>query len=168
MLEIISENLPILLCFLFGIGLLIVEEFMPGFGIAGISGILLLIGSVVLAYTRYGWLVAGGMALLCLVVAGGSVLITVRSAKKGRLSKSALILNESETVAAGYTAIEDMEAFLGKEGVAATVLRPAGMAEFDGVRLNVVTDGEYIPEKTQVRVTKVEGARVVVQKLNQI
>ena len=35
------ENLPILLCFLFGVVLLIVEVFMPGFGLPGISGIIL-------------------------------------------------------------------------------------------------------------------------------
>lgn len=46
-----------------------------------------------------------------------------------------------------------------------TVLRPAGMAEFDGVKLNVVADGEYIPKDARVRVDHVEGARVVVRKL---
>ena len=45
-----------------------------------------------------------------------------------------------------------MEVFLGKEGVTTTVLRPAGMAEFDGVKLNVVADGEYIPKDARVRV----------------
>ena len=62
-------------------------------------------------------------------------------------------------------ATRDMEVFLGKEGVTTTVLRPAGMAEFDGVKLNVVADGEYIPKDARVRVDLVEGARVVVRKL---
>ena len=46
-----------------------------------------------------------------------------------------------------------------------TVLRPTGMAEFDGVKLNVVADGEYIPKDVRVRVDHVEGARVVVRRL---
>ena len=50
------------------------------------------------------------------------------------------------------------------EGVAVTVLRPAGMAEFDGVKLNVVSDGEFIPEGERVRVSRVEGNRIVVVK----
>ena len=39
------------------------------------------------------------------------------------------------------------------------------MAEFDGVKLNVVADGEYTPKDARVRVDHVEGARVVVRKL---
>ena len=58
-----------------------------------------------------------------------------------------------------------MEVFLGKEGVTTTVLRPTGMAEFEGVKLNVVADGEYIPKDVPVRVERVEGSRVVVRKM---
>ena len=50
-------------------------------------------------------------------------------------------------------------------GVTTTVLRPTGMAEFEGVKLNVVADGEYIPKDARVRVDHVEGARVVVRRL---
>ena len=55
--------------------------------------------------------------------------------------------------------------FLGKEGVVLSTLRPAGIAEFDGVRLNVVSDGEYIRKNAQVRIDKVEGARIVVKEI---
>ena len=43
MLEFIAANLPILICFVIGIGLLILEAFMPGFGAPGIIGIILLV-----------------------------------------------------------------------------------------------------------------------------
>ena len=46
-----------------------------------------------------------------------------------------------------------------------TVLRPAGMAEFDGVKLNVVSDGEYIPSGCRIVVDRVEGNRIVVRAL---
>ena len=39
MFELIAANLPIIICFLIGIGLLILEAFMPGFGAPGISGL---------------------------------------------------------------------------------------------------------------------------------
>ena len=41
MWEILLENLPILICFVLGMGLLVVEVFMPGFGLPGIAGIVL-------------------------------------------------------------------------------------------------------------------------------
>ena len=65
----------------------------------------------------------------------------------------------------GYVATKDMEVFVGKEGKTTTVLRPSGMAEFDGVKLNVVADGEYIPKDVEVRVDHVEGARIVVRRM---
>ncbi|MCK5557191.1 MAG: hypothetical protein KAJ01_02355, partial [Candidatus Hydrogenedentes bacterium] len=46
---------------------------------------------------------------------------------------------------------------------AVTTLRPAGMALIDGNRINVVTDGEFIEKDAPVKVSEVEGGRVVVQ-----
>ncbi len=163
MLEFITANLSIILCFLFGVGLLIVEVFMPGFGLPGISGIILEIISVVLVFANYGGLAALGMTIIVLAVVGITISIALRSASKGRLSKSSIILNERQTSAEGYNASSDMEVFLGKEGMTSTVLRPTGMAEFDGVKLNVVADGEYISKNTRVKVNQVEGSRVVVR-----
>lgn len=165
MLEIILANLPIFVCFLLGLILLIVEVFMPGFGLPGISGIILEVVSIVLTYLWHGGLAALGTTLIILAVVAIIISLALRSVNKGKLSKSPMILNESETAADGYVATRDMEVFLGKEGVTTTVLRPTGMAEFDGVKLNVVADGEYIAKDTKVRVDHVEGARVVVRKL---
>ena len=52
--------------------------------------------------------------------------------------------------------------FIGKTGTAHTPLRPAGIAELDGVRLSVVSDGDFIKAGTPVRVDRVEGKRIVV------
>ena len=54
MLELIAENLPILLCGVIGVGLLVVEAFMPGFGLPGISGIILQVVSVALTWVEHG------------------------------------------------------------------------------------------------------------------
>lgn len=165
MLEFIMENLPILICFLLGLGLLTVEVFMPGFGLPGISGIILEIVAIVLTYLWHGGLAALGATLIILAIVGIAVSLALRSVNNGKLAKSQFVLNDTESAAEGYTATKDMEVFLGKEGTTTTVLRPTGMAEFDGVKLNVVADGEYIPKDTRVRVDHVEGARVVVKKL---
>ncbi|MEA4928848.1 MAG: NfeD family protein [Candidatus Limiplasma sp.] len=164
MIEFLAANLPIVICFLVGVALLVAEVFMPGFGIAGISGIVLEIISIVLTYLKYGGLASLGLTVVILAVIGISISVSLRSATRGRLSKSPIILHQAETSAEGYNATTDMEVFLGKEGQTVTVLRPTGMAEFDGVKLNVVSDGEYIPKGTPVRVDRVEGVRVVVRR----
>ena len=75
-----------------------------------------------------------------------------------------MFLTNTESVEEGYVATKDMEVFLGKTGVTTTVLRPTGMAEFDGVKLNVQSDGEYVPKGEMVLVDRVDGARVVVRR----
>ena len=66
---------------------------------------------------------------------------------------------------AGYRSAEDMQVFLGREGTATTALRPTGLGEFDGVRLNVVSEGDFIENGTKIRVTQIEGSRIVVKKV---
>lgn len=165
MMDFLSSNLAILLFFLAGTALLVIEVFMPGFGIAGISGIVLDVVSITLMLINHGPLAALGLTILVLALIGVTISVTLRSATKGRLSKTPLILHKAETAEDGYNAAsEDMDVFLGKEGVVVTTLRPVGMAEIDGVRLNVVSDAEFIPKGTRVRVTSVDGIRVIVRK----
>lgn len=165
MLEFILTNLPIIICFLVGIGLLVAEVFLPGFGLPGISGIILEFVTIGLVWSNHGPVAALGMTIVILAVIAITISIALKSAARGRLSKSSLILNHEESTAEGYTATTDMDVFLGKEGLTTTVLRPAGIAEFDGVRLNVVSEGEFVAANTKVRIEQVEGARIMVRPL---
>ncbi len=163
MLEIILANLPIIVCFLVGIGLLVAEVFLPGFGLPGISGIILEFVTIWLTWVNHGPVAALGMTIVILAVIAITISVALKSAARGRLSKSSIILNHEESGAEGYSATADMDVFLGKEGITTTVLRPAGIAEFDGVRLNVVSEGEFIGSHTKVRIEQVEGARILVR-----
>ena len=163
MLEFIAANLPILICFLIGIGLMVLEAFMPGFGLPGISGIILEVVAVVLTWMNHGPVAALGMTLIILSILAIAISMSLRSAANGKLSRSKLVLNDTESNEAGYRSTEDLDVFLGKEGVTTTVLRPSGMAEFDGVRLNVVSEGEFIQSGTRVQIVRVEGSRILVR-----
>ena len=163
MVQFIVLNLPIVILFLVGVGLLVLEAFMPGFGVAGISGIVVEAVAIALTWLNNGPIAAVGMLLIILSVIAIAISISLRSATNGRLSKSRLILRETESNEAGYRSTEDMEVFVGREGQTTTVLRPTGMAEFDGVRLNVVSEGEFIPSGTAVRIVRIEGSRILVR-----
>ena len=163
MLEFIALNFPIVICFIIGVALMVLEAFMPGFGIAGISGIVVEIIAVTLTWLNHGPVAALGMLLIILSVMAIAISMSLRSATNGRLSKSRIILRETESNEAGYRSAEDMEVFLGREGKATTVLRPTGIAEFDGVRLNVVSEGEFIAMGTEVRIVCIEGSRILVR-----
>lgn len=163
MLEFIAANLPILVCFIFGVVLLVVEAFMPGFGLPGISGIALQVAAVVLTYMNHGAVAAVGMTLIILSIIAIAISASLRSAAKGKLSKSQIILHDVESSDAGYRASEDLQIFLGREGTTTSVLRPTGMADFDGVRLNVTSEGQFVPAGEKVRIVRVEGSRILVR-----
>lgn len=163
MLEFIAANLPILVCLIVGLGLIVLEAFMPGFGLSGIAGVVLHVIAVALTWINHGPVAALGMTIILLSIIAIAISVSLRSAANGKLSKSKLVLNETESNEAGYRSAEDMQVFLNKEGITTTVLRPAGMAEFDDVKLNVVSDGEFIQSGTKVRIVRVEGGRIVVR-----
>ncbi len=162
MLEFFLANLPIIICVIAGLGLLILEAFLPGFGVPGISGIILLLISVALLWMRAGALAGLGLLVVIMAMIAISISFALKSAATGRLSKSPIILKEAERTEDGYNASNDMSVFLGREGETRTVLRPAGIADFEGVRLNVVSDGMYIAQGARVRIARVEGSRIVV------
>lgn len=56
--------------------------------------------------------------------------------------------------------------WLGRQGRASSVLRPAGIAEIDGERVDVVSDGELIEPGTRIEVMHVDGNRIVVRRLS--
>lgn len=165
MLEFIAANLPILLCFVIGVGLLVLEAFMPGFGLPGITGIVLQVIAVALTWAWHGPVAALGVLLIILSVLAIAISVSLRSVANGKLSKSRIILRDTESNEAGYRSTQDTEIFLGREGETTTVLRPTGMAEFDGVKLNVLSEGEFIPAGVKVRIVRVEGSRILVHKV---
>lgn len=166
-----------LLLFLLGIVLLVLEIFViPGFGIAGISGIILVVFALVLSMQgfvvpEFEWewerfhrnvlLVVGNMA-------GAFVLFAVFAKYLNRMPMfNRLLLSTSQESSAGYTVqTEDVSLrLLGARGETITTLRPVGKAEIEGEVLVVETEGDYMGPGTTVEVVAVNGNRVVVREV---
>ncbi len=154
--------IPIIICVLAGVILLIVEAFMPGFGVPGISGIILLLAGVAMTWYEYGAMVGLGTTVAVLALVGVAISVSLKSASSGRLSKSDLILNDIETPPSENA---DMQLLVGKEGVVKNTLRPVGTAEFDCGKLHVTSDGEYVSEGQKVCIVRVEGTQIFVNKI---
>ena len=150
--------------FILGFLLVIVEMFNPGFVVPGALGIVfLIVGVIVTAETVEQGILMGVVILAILAV---MLTIVLYSASKGRLSKK-LILKDATDRQSGFSGTEDMKYLLGKSGKTVTPLRPAGCADLDGVRLDVVTRGEFIEKDVPVTVVEVEGNRIVVEPAKQ-
>ncbi len=160
---LVMSNIPELIMMIAGFVLLVIEMYIPGFGLAGISGTILMIGGIaVMGPTPLQALI---LVLISVILLSIAFSIAMYSISKGRLSRSKLVLNDAlnqKEAAAG----EDLSYFVGKVGQTRTALRPAGIAEFDGVKLNVVSDGDFVNTQKHVRVERVEGNRIVVRETN--
>lgn len=150
-----------IILFCVGVLLLIVEMCHPGFGAAGVLGLVCLVADIFLTAktVEQGLILTGIIAVIVVIL----LIISVTLVSKGKLPRT-LTLKESTDRASGYIGGESLEKYLGKEGRALTDLRPAGTAELEGERVDVLTRGEYLEAGTELIVTEVGGNRVVVKK----
>ena len=161
LMELINSiQLPAAISFTVGFILIAVEMFSPGFGVGGIIGTILLIIGVVITANNFTQALI--MILIILVIIIILLVIIFKAATKGRLSKT-LILKDAQKKETGYIGTEELDYLLGKEGIAMTVLRPSGTADFDGVKIDVVTEGDFIEKGKKIKIIKVQGRRIVVK-----
>ena len=163
-MDFLSNNLSLILCGLVVLVLLIGEVFMPGFGVAGILGIVLEIIAVYSAWLHHGPVFALILTLVLLLVIGSIIYFTYRSVMNGRLSRSNLVLSGTE-IPVPEAASKTLGGYLGQEGTAATALRPGGVVEIGGQRVNAASTGDFIEKGIPVKVTGLEGDHVLVQAL---
>jgi membrane-bound serine protease (ClpP class) len=155
---------------LLGLGLIAlgVEVFViPGFGVAGVLGLLAIVASMVLALMG-GYPTTGDVAQ-ALAVLGASLFITAaviyawlrHLPNSGRFS--GLLLSGAGHRDAGFTTAPSRPELVGREGTALTDLRPSGTARIGEERIDVVTEGEYVAQGSRVQVVRSEGYRHVVK-----
>ena len=159
--ELISNITTLsVIIFLAGIILIVIEMHVPGFGIFGVLGVLCFVVDIFITAKTFMQGLVLASILFVILVAMLAVLASLAS--KGHLPKS-LMLKASTSTEQGFSGTEDMKYLLGKTGKVVTILRPVGNVDFDGVRLDVVTRGEYLERDTVVEVIEVEGNRIVVK-----
>ena len=160
---------------LVSLGLILVAMeifFIPGFGIAGIFGILALMGGLGLSLIGSGatWdsmLSALGQVSLSILVAILVALFLLRYFQRLPFGKR-LLLKTSLLSKEGYASSpEEDQRCLGKRGTAATDLHPSGIAHLNGDRVDVVSDGDFINVGQAVEVVRVDGNRIVVRLLTE-
>ncbi len=153
----------ILSLYLAGLVLICFEVFVPG-GILGTIGFFLIVGSIWIAFVQLGSV--GGSYFLVggLVLAMVSVYLVMKFGAKTGLSRK-LFLQSTEK---GFRSTsKNLENLKGKNGISLTTLRPSGKVLIDGRKVNVVTEGVFLPKGCKVKVVMVEGNRVVVRRIDE-
>jgi membrane-bound serine protease (ClpP class) len=152
-----------------GLVLLAVEIFVtPGFGLTGIIGIVALLAGLSLSLVGAGAtieIIVGAIArvVVSLGIALAASIALLRFLPRLPFGRD-LILNTGLDTAIGYaSAPESDREWLGKTGTAVSPLRPAGIADIDGQRVDIVSQGEWIDAGAPIEVIRVDGNRIVVR-----
>ncbi len=162
-----------ILLFLSGVGLMIAELSIPGFGVLGVSGLLCILASLFLAmfrfppqgfeftYERIGPAVRNMAWALVLGVA--ALALMAEALRHSRLWQK-ISLGEEMEAKKGFAGVPDLSQLAGREGTVLTDLRPVGTVVVGGRRLDAVTQGEFLERGTPIKIIRIEGAQVVVEK----
>jgi membrane-bound serine protease (ClpP class) len=172
----LAANWEIIMFFV-GITLLLIEVFViPGFGVAGIGGILLIVGSLILVMlnndffdfsfvnakeiTKAAAATLSGLLASILLMFFGGVRLTQTSVFK-RIS-----LEDTQKRSEGYTSNFDQHSYMGMQGTAYTVLRPSGKIFVDGELKDAFTRGEFIEKDKKVEVIDESGTSLKVKEIS--
>jgi membrane-bound serine protease (ClpP class) len=172
--------------FALGLGCVALEIFViPGFGVFGVSGALLIFASMIMASQTFGNLDPGGdmrqMATTMLTLGGAVATVIGMAMVMNRYLPQIPLLNQIVLHPPGMSPADELdepqlrpdragegEAFgslVGQIGGAFSDLRPAGKAMIGGQYLDVVSDGPYIKQGQRIEVIEVAGNRIVVKQV---
>ena len=156
-----QDNLLLYLVFVLGIVLLVIELYVPDFGIIGLIGF---IAMIIALYYRIGDsvdLLLMGLASLTVAVVVAIVLL--KMGKQLNISPM-FILETSMNKESGYSSERDLSFLKDQVGVAMTDLRPVGRAKFEEKIYDVISTEEMIPNSAVVFVERVQGSKVYVRR----
>ncbi|OCA91155.1 nodulation efficiency protein NfeD [Bacillus sp. FJAT-27225] len=149
--------------FIAGLILIFLEFFLPG-AVAGTLGVAALIGSLFLA--GESTLQMGISLVISIFFSIVFFIMLVKVFHKKMALFNSMVLFDTARKEDGYVTNVNRTDLLGSEGTALTVLRPSGTAVINNERVDVVTEGSFIPKGATVKVIEVEGPRVVVRESN--
>lgn len=148
--------------FLIGLGLILMEAHVfPGHGLSGIGGVVgLFLGMFwALGGTAINALFAGVTSAFFTLMAVAAFLVYLPKTSTWRRLGQKL----DQTVGTYTSSIEDAREYVGHVGKAVTALRPSGTGEFQGRRLDVVSESGYIPPENDIRAVRIDGGRLIVR-----
>jgi len=158
-----NTSLITVIIFIVGILLLAIEAFVPGFGFPGIGGIICIAISIFLASSSATTALVSIFVSLILTIV---VFILILKYAPTNKHFGQIVLNTKLDKEKGYTSSEDYSKYIGRTGIVTTPLRPSGIISINGELLDVVSEGQFIEKEELVKISRIEGRRIVVHKIN--
>lgn len=158
-----------------GLGLILVEVLIiPGFGFAGISGIVLTVSALMLImlnndFFNFEFVPLGDISVAFFAAIGGlsgAIILLVFAGAKLTDTRAfnKLALSDTQNSSEGYTVNSNAATMIGKTGIAHTILRPSGKVLIDDRIYDAFTRGEFIERGENIEVVSTEGVTLKVKK----
>jgi len=157
-----SIGVGIVVLFIVGIILILAEIFLiPGFGVAGISGIAAVLSSLFFIFPNSSIAINVLLAVVVFTLVIG--ILMFKKFGSSRFWKRISLESNSEN----YFSSASKKDYLNQEGETLSKLRPAGTIKLNGERVDAVSEGSFINKGQKVKVISVSGSRVVVRKISE-
>ncbi len=152
-------------CLVLGFVLLGAEIYVPG-GILGIIGGLALLAAIIVGFQVDQFGTQGGMvsAFIILITVIAGLFFWLKFFPDTPMGRRLSLAATGSTFKADDAEHRNLS---GSEGSALNNLRPSGIANIDGKRIDVVADGSWIEKGARIIVIDVSGNRVVVRKVSE-
>ncbi len=159
-----ATTLDVMLILIGGILLVLELLVIPGFGIAGILGLAAIAVAVIKIFPDgYQWVYVLGYTTIFGAILTIILFWLLPNSRFMKLFALNTDLGNKDNL--NYKKTLNFDQLLGKEGLATSDLRPAGLATIDNHRVDVVTEGDYISNGSKIKVIDVSGTRIVVKKV---
>lgn len=157
-------NLFTIFLYVLGLVLLMVEAMFPGFGVAGITGVIIVIASIVMMSSS-----AIQGLLIIIATAAFITLLVIALIKLGWAKKymKFFVLKTEQNNEDGYISNNKYTNYVGKRGIVLTPLRLAGTIMIDSVKLDVISEGKFIDKDAVVEVLKTDGSSIIVREIKE-
>ncbi len=144
--------------------LIIAEVFVPSGGIISVFALACLIGGIALFFQHsgtVGWIGVG----IALVMIPAVLIIAYRIFPKTRFGKSVTLTPPEREQGDAIPDTAELKELLGAEGLVLTPLRPVGMCDFSGQRVECVAEGGYVDKDRKVKVINIESTQLTVREI---
>ena len=142
--------------------LIIAEVFVPSGGLISLCALACLIGGAVIFFQHSataGWIGIG----IAFVMIPGVLIFAYRIFPKTRFGKSVTLTPPERQQGDAIPDTSELKEMLGEVGVVLTPLRPVGMCDFSGQRVECVAEGGYVDKDKKVKVIDVESTQLTVR-----
>lgn len=144
--------------------LLVAEVFIPSFGLISLCALASLVGGIAIFFKlspTAGWI----GVVVAVIMIPATLVFAYKIFPKTAFGKTVLLDGPKRQKGDAISDTAQLQALLGKKAISITMLRPVGMCDFAGTRLECVAETGYIEKGKTVEVIKVEGTQLTVRQI---